>query len=468
MKTRRLTDEEYHKIYIEETGDLLCYLGLVRKIMLLPDGERLDKLDMLRIKIEMEQKEWLNNEEGDAPQCRWWFFVNGIPTDFDMKQFEYAMQSEDGVIPDMYEDLTKALRDAHREETITRTEWVMLLFYRALWTEIQREKDWGFLNGRVYVSPREPRWASSAKTKNFGDTDRAGFVISSKHGIRLERMEVERPIAIDEEKKAIAIDENLNSKFLEYEKLAENILKYKDLDRRIAALDGLLAMVRTESNGDIVEETSLRVNCDILVEETNEWVPVSGEPDYEMYKSVFNNPEQRQKIQSTAEEWIGRDGRHFSFSDVQRLWLYAAIKKERDRSEKERACQTPGANKGKKDLPNHFSVPNTEEKKRWLVRVLKKLINEEYLHSSVTESDWLYYCTGKGTIPDGKIQWLKDDDELGYFVKTFFKDSQRKYDRAEMCFLLKNGDTPNGKNLRTNATAKKDKTGPIDEIVHLK
>lgn len=123
------------------------------------------------------------------------------------------------------------------------------------------------------------------------------------------------------------------------------------------------------------------------------------------------------------------------------------------------------AKKGK-SVPHHYCLPHSESDKARLKRVLKKLKEKRYVPKTTKESAWIFVCTGEGKVPDAPIQWLKDNDELGYFVSKFFSDRNR-YDRAVHCFLLKDGDTPNATNLRTNVTKKNDKTAPLDEIIQL-
>ena len=118
-------------------------------------------------------------------------------------------------------------------------------------------------------------------------------------------------------------------------------------------------------------------------------------------------------------------------------------------------------------VPHHFSLPNDDANIARLKRVLARLKKGEYVHKDTKIKDWIYVCTGVGEEPDNPIQWLKDDDELGFFVQQFFNDN-KKYDRAAHCFLLKNGDVPNATNLRTNATQKAEKRDPLYAIIHMK
>ena len=118
-------------------------------------------------------------------------------------------------------------------------------------------------------------------------------------------------------------------------------------------------------------------------------------------------------------------------------------------------------------VPHHFSLPNNEANIAWLKRVLARLKKENYVHKDTKAKDWIFVCTGVGEEPNNPIQWLKDDDELGYFVQQFFQDN-KKYDRAVHCFLLKSGDVPNATNLRTNATQKAEKRDPLYAIIHMR
>ena len=118
-------------------------------------------------------------------------------------------------------------------------------------------------------------------------------------------------------------------------------------------------------------------------------------------------------------------------------------------------------------VPHHFSLPNDDANIAWLKKVLTKLKKDGYVHKDTKVKDWIFVCTGVGEEPDNPIQWLKDDDELGYFVQQLFYDN-KKYDRAVHCFLLKSGDVPNATNLRTNATQKPEKRDPIYAIIHMR
>lgn len=118
-------------------------------------------------------------------------------------------------------------------------------------------------------------------------------------------------------------------------------------------------------------------------------------------------------------------------------------------------------------VPNHFSLPNDDTSIARLKRVLAKLKKDGYVHKNTKAKDWIFVCTGVGEEPNNPIQWLKDYDELGYFVQQFFHD-YKKYDRAVHCFLLKSGEVPNATNLRTNATQKAEKRDPLYDIIHMK
>lgn len=118
-------------------------------------------------------------------------------------------------------------------------------------------------------------------------------------------------------------------------------------------------------------------------------------------------------------------------------------------------------------VPHHFSLPNNDANIARLKRVLARLKKDGYVHKDTKIKDWIYVCTGVGEEPDNPIQWLKDDDELGYFVQQFYHD-KKKYDRAVHCFLLQNGDVPNATNLRTNVTQKTEKRNPLYAIIHIR
>ena len=118
-------------------------------------------------------------------------------------------------------------------------------------------------------------------------------------------------------------------------------------------------------------------------------------------------------------------------------------------------------------VPHHFSLSNDDINIARLKRVLAKLKKDGYVHKDTKIKDWIFVCTGVGEEPNNPIQWLKDDDELGYFVQQFFHD-KKKYDRSVHCFLLKNGDVPNATNLRTNVTQKTEKRDPLYAIIHMR
>lgn len=118
-------------------------------------------------------------------------------------------------------------------------------------------------------------------------------------------------------------------------------------------------------------------------------------------------------------------------------------------------------------VPHHFSLPNDDANIAWLKKVLAKLKKDDYIHKDTKVKDWIFVCTGVGEEPDNPIQWLKDDDELGYFVQQLFHD-KKKYDRAVHCFLLKSGEVPDATNLRTNVTQKPEKRNPLYAIIHMK
>lgn len=118
-------------------------------------------------------------------------------------------------------------------------------------------------------------------------------------------------------------------------------------------------------------------------------------------------------------------------------------------------------------VPHHFSLPNNDANIARLKKILAKLKKNDYVHKDTKVKDWIFVCTGVGEEPDNPIQWLKDDDELGYFVQQLFHD-KKKWDRAIHCFLLKSGEVPDATNLRTNVTQKPEKRNPLYAIIHMK
>lgn len=148
-------------------------------------------------------------------------------------------------------------------------------------------------------------------------------------------------------------------------------------------------------------------------------------------------------------------------------WLMVYIESDTLLSEEILANDAANGESGNSSVPHHFSLSNEEANIARLKRVLAKLKKDNYVHKDTKVKDWIFVCTGYGEEPDNPILWLKDDDELGYFIQQFFSD-KRKWDRAVHCFLLKNNDVPNATNLRTNATKKPEKTEPLFKIIHTK
>ena len=148
-------------------------------------------------------------------------------------------------------------------------------------------------------------------------------------------------------------------------------------------------------------------------------------------------------------------------------WLMVYIESDTLLSEEILANDAANGESGNSSVPHHFSLSNEEANIARLKRILARLKKEKYLRENTKVNDWIFVCTGLGEEPDNPIQWLKDDDELGYFVQQFFSD-KKKWDRAVHCFLLKNNDVPNATNLRTNVTKKPEKTAPLYNIIHIK
>lgn len=148
-------------------------------------------------------------------------------------------------------------------------------------------------------------------------------------------------------------------------------------------------------------------------------------------------------------------------------WLMVYIESDTLLSEEILANDAANGESGNSSVPHHFSLSNEEANIARLKRVLAKLKKDNYVHKDTKVKDWIFVCTGYGEEPDNPILWLKDDDELGYFIQQFFSD-KKKWDRAVHCFLLKNNDVPNATNLRTNATKKPEKTEPLFKIIHTK
>ena len=148
-------------------------------------------------------------------------------------------------------------------------------------------------------------------------------------------------------------------------------------------------------------------------------------------------------------------------------WLMNYIECDTLLSEEILAIEKNKTGVGYQSVPHHFSLPNEYLKNNRLNKVLKLLKEGGYVHKNTKEKDWIFVCTGLGEEPDKPIQWLKDDDELGYFVQQFFND-KNKWARTEYCFLTKNGNGPDATNLRTNVTRKEKKIGPLYKIIHSK
>lgn len=259
------------------------------------------------------------------------------------------------------------------------------------------------------------------------------------------------------------LDMKLNDQLRSYNKIAKSILETKSPQERMQTLTGLMQLIKEECKSFLVGSPSQVWDYTIT---TKGEEPVEnkyqGAPDYEIYRMAFENRGIRLQLTDMLENGMFK-GKFGSLAELEAHTLYSALDSELIRTEKEVQCMKRPEKK-LPEVPDHFELDIPQIKQK-LKKVHEMMKQKGYLEQSVTFADFYYLCTGKDRPDKLPIKWLKDDDELGYFVKTFFKKTKNKYDRATKCFKLNNGKTPDAKNLRTNATKQNDKQIPIDALV---
>jgi len=259
-------------------------------------------------------------------------------------------------------------------------------------------------------------------------------------------------------------DKVLNNKIHEYELAAEKLLKIRSVEKRKNSLKNLIGMIEVDN-----PELNLTNNKEkeyVITYETEKGlieVPAIGCPDFETYKRTYYDEERRRQ---KLEECLTKNE---PFAELCLQEFVAALRIEYERALLEWKCMSePEEQKNKKIVPSHFSLANTVTERARLKKVLAQLMEKGYFDRKIPFPDWLYYCTGYGEPPLKKLHWLKDNDELGYFVKVFFNEVPDKYARAAKCFVLQDGRVPNESLFHTNVTKKENKRQALNAIIKLK
>jgi hypothetical protein len=262
-------------------------------------------------------------------------------------------------------------------------------------------------------------------------------------------------------------DMKLNDQLRSYNKIAKSILETKSPQERMQNLTGLIMLIAEECK-PFLDKDSSQIWDYTLITKAKGAEPVEnkckGAPDYELYRMAFENRTILSQFTNMLEKGELK-GKFNSIAELEAHTLYSALNTELIRTKKEVQCMKR-LEKKSPGVPDHFEldIPQIKQKLKKVLQLMKQL---GYVEQSLTNNDFLYLCSGIGRPSTYPIKWLKDDDELGYFVKTFFKNTKNKYARATLCFKLNNGKTPDEKNLRTNATKQIDKQTPINALVKI-
>lgn len=285
-------------------------------------------------------------------------------------------------------------------------------------------------------------WATEEKPKGKGKTITIKNIIKMGGLLRYET---------DEDRQEY--NRKLNNRLLEYNKMAQEILKTKEPD----AIAGLIELIEHECG--LFFDKRYEQEWYYTLEEMNDEgvtrrTEVKGPFDYEYYRLSYNSPKNRKLIQEILEREPYKK-RDTLFSEFEIQTLHTALKTELKIAEKLKGCKSRVHDKSRPDATVHFSKRVSDEE---LKLVYDGLIENKMLCDNPTLEDFIFWHTGSGKRPSAKLKWAVKN-VCRYYVQRYL-DSE--WETAEGCFMCKNGKI---KNLCSATNIRDDNRRKIDEIL---